>query len=265
MPTQGVMPNLLKFIQVLLQACQQIFLQEKKMKKDREARTCQQRGIAASKNMKHWTSWKFMQVPEDFTSCKGSKVAAIWALIEPCRQDKRSDLYAEAGLCLYFCYCQAWGKLAPAGFSFPQACWCSLLRLITHVRLSPASCRVRCWDTSVWCQVSWSLHSRKARVAHTHTHTHIWNLQSKLQAHTQIPVGHTHALEIHPSYARTNAFVLGQMVDHHGSVVSTTWSIILNSMRSTGETFLPNNWRRGSGRGLRVKMSHLRSTKSEKG
>lgn len=45
------MPKLLKFIQALIQACQQIFLQEKKkMKEDREARTCQRRGIAASKN-----------------------------------------------------------------------------------------------------------------------------------------------------------------------------------------------------------------------
>lgn len=50
------MPDLFKFIQALIQACQQIFLQEKKMKKDREMRTCQSRGIAASKNMKHQNS-----------------------------------------------------------------------------------------------------------------------------------------------------------------------------------------------------------------
>lgn len=164
----GVMPDLFKFIQALIQACQQIFLQEKKMKKDRETRTCQSRGIAASKNMKHQNSWNVRQVSEDFTSCKGSKVIEIWVHMrrEAHRQAKRSDLCAEAGLCLYFCCCRVWGKLAPAGFSFPRAC-CSLLLLIIHVRLSPASCRVQCWDPSLWGQVSWSLNSRKARVTHT--------------------------------------------------------------------------------------------------
>lgn len=93
----------------------------KKRKKDREGRTCQRRGIAASKNMKHQNSWKVRQVSKDFTSCKGSKVIEIWVHMrrEPHRQDKSSDLCAEAGLCLYFCCCQVWGKLAPAGFSFP--------------------------------------------------------------------------------------------------------------------------------------------------
>lgn len=41
----GVMPNLLKFIQALLQACQQIFLHEKKRKKTAK------RGLASKEEL----------------------------------------------------------------------------------------------------------------------------------------------------------------------------------------------------------------------
>lgn len=179
-------------------------------------RKTEKRGLANKEELLPVRTWSIetpkvnvLQVSEEFTSCKGSKVVEIWTHMqrESHWQDKRSDLCAEAGLCLYFCCCQVWRKLAPAGFSFPRACWCSLLRLIIHVILSPASCRVLCWDTSVWCQVSWSLKSKKARGTHTHG---IYMQCCK----TQIPVVHTHTHTRIVDASLTCVLVLAQTVDH---------------------------------------------------
>lgn len=133
---------------------------------------------------------------------------------------------------------------AQVGFSFLFACWCSLLCLIFHVRLSLASCRVECWVTSVWCQVSWCLHCCKARLTHTSMYKEF--TRANRQTHTQ-NAGGTHTCMWH-AYCTCMHKCMHARIDcrlYRGSSLFATWSITPTAIRSTAEAFLPNNWRRG--------------------
>lgn len=107
---------------------------------------------------------------------------------------------------------------AEVGFGFPCACWCSLLCLIFHVRLSLVSCGVECWVTSVWCQVSWCLHCCKATLTHTCMYKEFTH--KNRQTHTQMSVVHPHVCDMHTAHACTNVCMLAQTVDFIMTLVS---------------------------------------------
>lgn len=144
----------------------------------------------------------------------------------PCRGD--AVFRAGAAMC--------WSR-----FSILSPCRCPLLRLVFHVRLSPVSCSVECWVTTVWCQMSWCL-------PQSHASTLVY--EEFTCTNSQIlKCRRTHACMWHAYWTCTHT--CGHACTccglYHDSRLCATWSITPAAIRATGEAFLPNNWGKEGG------------------